>query len=60
MDQITTYLAMDGKAAFIWPAYGIALLVLGGLAVASLRRLARARAGLAALQQTRPRRARRR
>lgn len=60
MDQITTYLAMDGKAAFIWPAYGVALLALGGLTLASLRRLARARAGLAALEHARPRRARRR
>jgi heme exporter protein D len=60
MDQITTYLAMDGKAAFVWPAYGVALLVLGGLAVASLRRLARAAAGLAALERARPHRARRR
>jgi heme exporter protein D len=26
------YLAMGGYAAFVWPAYGVALAVLGGLA----------------------------
>jgi len=30
-----SWLAMGGYAAFVWPAYGIALLVLGGLAFAS-------------------------
>ena len=59
MDAITTYLAMGGKAAYIWPAYGVTLLVLGGLALDSLRRLRRARAQLAALQERRRRRRRR-
>jgi len=32
------YLAMGGYAAFVWPAYGTALVVLGGLAWHSWRR----------------------
>jgi heme exporter protein D len=30
-----TYLAMGGYAAFVWPAYAIALAVLGGITVQS-------------------------
>ena len=30
--DIGHYLAMGGYAAFVWPAYGVALAVLGGLA----------------------------
>jgi heme exporter protein D len=32
------YLAMGGYAAFVWPAYGVALAVLGGLTWQSWRR----------------------
>jgi heme exporter protein D len=60
MDAIETYLAMGGKAAFIWPAYGITLVVLGWLVADSLRRLRQARDAVAALERARPRRARRR
>jgi heme exporter protein D len=31
------FFAMGGYAAFVWPAYGVGLLVLGGLLVQSLR-----------------------
>src|SRR5712671_1107172 len=40
---LPAYLAMGGYAAFVWPAYGIAAAVLGGLAIYWWRRL-RARA----------------
>ena len=30
--EVARYLAMGGYAAFVWPAYGVALVVLGGLA----------------------------
>ena len=60
MDAIETYLAMGGKAAYIWPAYGITVLVLGWLVVDSLRRLRQARTAVAELERARPRRARRR
>jgi heme exporter protein D len=37
-EEIGHYLAMGGYAAFVWPAYGVALAVLGGLAWQSWRR----------------------
>ncbi len=36
--EVGRYLAMGGYAAFVWPAYGVALVVLGGLAWQSWRR----------------------
>jgi heme exporter protein D len=38
MNAITGFLAMGGFAAFVWPAYGLAFAVLGGLALHSWRR----------------------
>jgi heme exporter protein D len=35
---VARWLAMGGYAAFVWPAYGVAALVLGGLAWHSWRR----------------------
>ena len=35
MGDIGAFLAMGGYAAFVWPAYGVALAVLGGLALYS-------------------------
>jgi heme exporter protein D len=48
-DTIQTYLAMGGYAGFVWPAYGLAAIVLAGLLVVSLRQLRKAEAELAAL-----------
>ena len=50
MDQLTHYLAMGGYGGFVWPAYGLAALVLIGLFVASRRFLAAGEAELAALE----------
>jgi heme exporter protein D len=50
VDSLTHYLAMGGYAAYVWPAYGFAALVMGGLAIASRRALARRTAELAALE----------
>jgi heme exporter protein D len=44
------FLAMGGYAAYVWPAYAVTVLLLGGAAVATLRAYARARARLAALE----------
>jgi len=44
------FLAMDGYAAFVWPAYGLTFLVMAGLAVLSRRALRRREAELASLQ----------
>ena len=35
---MSAYLVMGGYAAFVWPAYAVALAVLGGLAWHSRRR----------------------
>ena len=44
------FLEMGGYAAFIWPAYGVTLLVLALLVVYSVRRLRRRLAELAHLE----------
>ena len=43
-------LAMGGYAAYVWPAYGVSVLLLGGAVVVTWRAYARARARLAALE----------
>ena len=53
---LLTYLAMGGYARFVWPAYGVALLVLGGLVVESVASYRRRQRELARLERTRPRR----
>jgi heme exporter protein D len=39
MEQLQSFFAMGGYAAFVWPAFGASALVLGWLLVSSLRRL---------------------
>lgn len=46
VDDIATYLAMGGYAAYVWPALGIAAGVLTVMAVAGVRRLRRSEAEL--------------
>lgn len=53
MDSVTTFLDMGGYAATVWPSYGVALVVLGGLLAISLRTLARRKAELADLERER-------
>ena len=38
MNAVADWLAMGGYAGFVWSAYGIAALVLGGIAFHSWRR----------------------
>ena len=59
MAEIHDFLAMGGYAGFVWPAYGIALIAIGGLAVQSVRSLRSLRREVAALEEEGPRRARR-
>jgi heme exporter protein D len=33
---VTKFLAMGGYAAYVWPAYGVTVVVLGGLLIWSL------------------------
>ncbi len=50
MEQFSTYLAMGGYGAFIWPSFGISALVLIGLLVESRRFLKSTEAELASLR----------
>ena len=56
MGEIGAFLAMGGYAGFVWPAYGVAVAVLGGLVVFSWRRYRESTAVLERLQQDAPRR----
>jgi heme exporter protein D len=57
MGDIGAFLAMGGYAAFVWPAYGLAFVVLAGLAAHSQWRYRQSTVTLERLQQARgPRR----
>jgi len=51
MGDAGNYLAMGGYAAFVWPAYGVALAVLGGFAWYSWRRYRASAEALEKLQR---------
>jgi len=40
--SVTDFLAMGGHAGFIWPAFGLGIVILGGLALLSRRALSEA------------------
>ena len=48
---MSTFFEMGGYAAYVWPAYGLATLVVAGLLVLSVRRLRAAERMLTLLQQ---------
>ena len=52
------FFAMGGYAAYVWPAYGLAALVMVGILVASIRELRSREATLKALEGSRPARRR--
>jgi heme exporter protein D len=54
-EAIRNFVAMGGYAAFVWPAYALAAIVLAGLLAVSLRQLRRAESELAALGLPGPR-----
>jgi heme exporter protein D len=56
MGDIGAFLAMGGYAGFVWPAYGVALAVLGGLASVSWWRYRESTVTLERLQQDLPKR----
>jgi heme exporter protein D len=60
MDAVIRFLHMGGYAQYVWPAYGIATVVLVGMVVESLSQYRRNRRDLARLEEARPARARRR
>ena len=49
--SLAGFLAMGGYAAFVWPAYGLTVVVLGGMALLSWRRYRASAAALERLQQ---------
>ncbi|MCG5243934.1 heme exporter protein CcmD [Azospirillum doebereinerae] len=51
---MTDFLAMGGYAAYVWPAYAIAALVLLGLLAATWKGLRDSEATLKALESARP------
>ena len=48
---MSTFFAMGGYGAYIWPAYGVSVLLLGAAVVMTWRAYARAKAQLAALEK---------
>jgi heme exporter protein D len=48
MDGVMHFLAMGGYAAYVWPAYGLTFLVLGGFTILGVRRYRAALRALAA------------
>lgn len=50
MEAISTFLAMGGYAAFVWPAFAVAAVVLAGLLAASMRSLSARERTLGALR----------
>jgi heme exporter protein D len=51
MGDIGAFLAMGGYAGFVWPAYGVAFAVFGGLALFSWRCYRESNLTLERLQQ---------
>jgi heme exporter protein D len=56
MQRLSDFISMGGYAAFVWPAYGLTIVVMAGLVAQSLRRYRRNQRALDALQRDRPRR----
>jgi heme exporter protein D len=58
MGALDRFLEMGGYARFVWPAYGLALVVLAGMAVQSYRAWRQQHRLWSALEATRPQRQR--
>lgn len=54
MARLTDFLEMGGYAVFVWPAFGLAAVVMVGLLIATLRQLRRRRRELAELEASLP------
>lgn len=53
MESVARFLAMGGYARYVWPAFGLAVIVLGGLLVESLAAYRRLQRELAAMERLR-------
>lgn len=60
MDNLSAFFAMGGYAGYVWPTYVLAVVVMAGLLVASLRSARRHERELEAAQSLRPGRRRNR
>ena len=58
MEDLLNLLEMGGYGAFVWPAYGLAALVMAGFTVTTLRGLRGLQRTLGQLEATTPRRRR--
>ncbi|HTY66229.1 MAG TPA: heme exporter protein CcmD [Alphaproteobacteria bacterium] len=56
---MSSFFAMGGYAAYVWPAYGVAAAVLIGVWIASVRGLRARESEIEAVEAERPRRERR-
>ncbi len=56
MQSVSQFLNMGGYGGFVWTAWGLAALVIGGLVWTSLRDLRAREAEIAALEATAPHR----
>ncbi len=56
---MSSFFAMGGYAAYVWPAYGVAAVVLIGVWIASVRGLRARQSEIEAVEAERPRRERR-
>ena len=54
MGAVSGFLAMGGYAGFVWPAFGLAAVVMAGLVLVSLRELHAREAEVAALESAPP------
>lgn len=60
MDKISAFFAMGGYAGYVWPTYVLAVVVLAGVLVASVRSARHNERALEAAQSLRPGRRRNR
>ena len=60
MSESTSFFAMGGYAVYVWPAYAVALLIIGGLTVRSITSLRARQREAADSEAAGSRRARRR
>ena len=56
MDRIANFFAMGGYAAYVWPAFAVAAIVMAALVVSTLTTLHRRERELADIEETRSRR----
>jgi len=54
MDRIATFFAMGGYAAYVWPAFAVAAVVMAALVIATLHTLRRRERELSQLIKGRP------